>query len=243
MKNLLIVLSVIALVGAIPLTGCTSLVKGSGEMKTRDFTQSDFSEVKATDGIELKINYAASYNVTITADDNLLDYIQVSQKDETLSLGLKRADYVDAKVKAVITMPHIRKLSLSGGSTCNVSGFSSRAGVEFYLSGESAMAFAGMTVGDVTLEVADASKATGNITAGDVRLKASNGSTVQLGGAANDLTCEADGSSQLKLESFAARNGSITLSGESTAAVRLTGKMDVNLAKNSRLSYYDARYF
>jgi DUF4097 and DUF4098 domain-containing protein YvlB len=95
-----------------------------------------------------------------------------------------------------------------------------------------------MTVGDVTLEVADASKATGNITAGDVRLKAENGSTVQLGGTANDLVCEANGSSLVKLEDFSVRNGDIKLSGESTATINLNGKLDVDLKKNSKLVYY-----
>jgi hypothetical protein len=205
------------------LASCTGLVKGSGEMKTRDFTRSDFSEVKADDGIELKIVYATSYNVTITADDNLFDCIQVSQKGETLKLSLKRADYVDARVKAVIAMPHLRKLTLSGAAVCFIASFDTRAGVDFHISGDSSLVFASMTVGDITLDVADASKATGNITAGDVRLKAENGSTVQLGGTANDLACEANGSSLVKLEAFSVRNGDIKLSGESTATINLDG--------------------
>jgi len=176
MKKLLMALLAITMLVTFPMAGCTGLVKGSGELKTRDLTRSNFSEVKADDGIEVHIVYAASFNVTVTADDNLFDYLQVSKKGETLTLSLKRADYVDANIKAFITMPHLRKLSLSGAAVCSIADFDTRAGVDFHISGESSLSSANMTVGDITLDVADASKVTGNITAGDVRIKADTGS-------------------------------------------------------------------
>jgi len=238
MKKLIVVLLSIALFAALPLTGCQGLVKGSGELKTRDFTRADFSEVSADDGFDIKIIYATSYNVTITADDNLFEHIQVSKKGDTLKLTLDRAEYIDATAKAVIAMPHLRKLSLSSGSKCSVANFNTRAGINFTILGNRSLNTANMTVGDITLDVADASKATGNLTAGDVHLKADAGSTVQLGGSANDLVCEVGGSSLLKLEAFSVRNGNIKMSGESTTAVKLDGKLDVDLKKGSKLIYY-----
>lgn len=160
MKKLLIALLLIALLVALPLTGCKGLVKGSGELKTRDFFFSDFSEVKADDGFEVKIIYAASYNVTISADDNLFDSIQVSKKGDTLKLGLKRGDYIDTTAKAVIAMPHLRSLSLSGAARGSIADFNTRAGINFNISGDSSLSSANMTVGDITLDVSDASKAT-----------------------------------------------------------------------------------
>ncbi len=60
-----IIFSLICLVLlAFPLTSCKSMVKGSGELKTRDFTQSDFTEVQAASGFEVKIAYGPSFNVT-----------------------------------------------------------------------------------------------------------------------------------------------------------------------------------
>ncbi len=237
MKNLLVALLALVLLAALPLSACKGLVKGSGTLKTRDFFLTDFSEVKADDAFEVKIVYAASYNITVTADDNLLEHIQISKKGETLKLSLNRADYVDTTVKAFITMPHLRKLSLSGGVKGSIAGFTTRAGITFNLSGGSSLSSANMTVGDITLDVAEASKVTGNLTAGDVHLKADSGSTIQLGGAANDLSCEANGSSLLKLESFSVRNAEIKMSGESAATIKLDGKLDVDLKKSSRLIY------
>jgi hypothetical protein len=238
MKKIFIVLLAITLLAALPLTGCKSLVKGSGTLKTRDFFLTDFSEVKADDAFEVKIIYSTSYNITVTADDNLLDHVQVSRKGETLKLSLNRADYVDTSVKAVITMPHLHKLSLSGNTKGSIANFNTRAGINFNLSGDSSLSSANMTVGDITLDLSEASKVTGNLTAGDIHLKAENGSTVQLGGSANDLTCEAGDSSLLKLEAFTVRNCNIKMSGQSTATLKLDGKLDVDLKKASKLIYY-----
>lgn len=238
MKKWLVALLIITLLVPFPLASCKGLVKGSEELKSRDFTRSDFSEVKVDDGIELHIVYDTSFNVTITADDNLFDYLNVSLKGETLSFNLKNNEYVDATVKAYITMPHLRKLNLNGASICSISDFDTRAGVEFHISGDSVLNSDNMTVGDIILDVYDASKATGNITAGDVRLKADSGSTVQLDGAANDLVCEVGGSSLLKLEGFSLRNVEIKMSGESVAGINVSGKLDVDLKKNSKLTYY-----
>ncbi len=238
MKKLLIALLSIVLLVSLPLAGCKGLVKGSGELKTRDFFFTDFSEVKAYDAFEVKIIYATSYNITITADDNLFEYIQVSKKGDTLRLSLKKADYVDASAKAVITMPHLRSLSLSGAAKGSIANFNTRAGLNFNISGDSSLSSANMIVGDITLDVSGAGKMTGNLTAGDIRLKADTGSTVQLGGSANDLSCEAGGSSLLKLEAFFVRNADIKLSGESTATIKLDGKLDVDLKKGSKLVYY-----
>jgi hypothetical protein len=166
MKKLIVVILAIALLVVLPLAGCKSLVKGSGTLKTRDFFLTDFSEVKAADAFEVKIIYATSYNITITADDNLLEHIKVARKGETLTLGLNRADYVDTSIKAVITMPHLRRLSLSGNSKGSIAGFDTRAGITFNLSGDSSLSTANMTVGDITLDVSDASKVTGNLTEG-----------------------------------------------------------------------------
>jgi hypothetical protein len=238
MNRLIFSLICITLLVFLPLSGCKSLVKGSGELKTRDFSRADFSEIQAADGFDVKIVYASSFNVTITADDNLFDHIQVTKKGDTLKLGLNRADYIDTTIKAVITMPHLRKLSLTGQSTGSITGFSSRASLELKLSGDSSLSAANMTVGDVILDVADTSKMTGNLTAGDVSLKVTGASTVQLGGTANDLDCEAASSSLLKLETFTLRNAKVKLSGESTATLKLDGKLDVELSKSSRLIYY-----
>ena len=156
----------------VPLVGCKGMVKGSGDFKTRDFPQSGFSEVKVTDGFQIRIVYGPSFNVTITSDDNLLEHLKVTVKGAALNLGLNRADYIDATVKAVITMPSLHSLSLSGASTGSISGFDTRASIVFNVSGKSSLSADNMTTGDIILNVTDASKASGNITGGDLKLKA-----------------------------------------------------------------------
>ena len=57
-----------------------------------------------------------------------------------------------------------------------------------------------------------------------------------LVGAANDLVCNDDGSSTIKLDAFSLLNAKVTLTGSTTAIIKLTGKLDVELSKASKLS-------
>jgi hypothetical protein len=221
----------------LPLTGCKGgLVKGSGTLKTRDIFLTDFSEVKAADAFEVKIIYAASYNITVTADDNLLEHIKVSKKGETLTLALNRADYVDTSVKAVITMPHLRRLSLSGNSKGSIAGFDTRAGITFNLSGDSFLSTANMTVGDITLDVSDASKVTGNLTARDVHIKAESGSTIQLGGTS---VVTSDNGTLIESIKYYAFGETRSITGPDVTDKLFTGQR----LDDTGLYYYNARYY
>ena len=135
-------------------------------------------------------------------------------------------------------MPSLHKLDLSGVSTCSVSGFDTRAGITFNVSGKSTLTADNMTAGDMVLKVSNTSKVTGNFTAGDVKLKCSGASTVVLFGIANDLSCNASSSSQLKMDAFALGNAKVILGDESIAAIKPSGKLDVQLSNASKLTYY-----
>jgi predicted amidohydrolase YtcJ len=68
MKKLVAALLCCIVLLALPLTGCKSLVKGSGELKTRDFPQSNFSEVKATDGFQVGIHVTGDRGIDVCVD-------------------------------------------------------------------------------------------------------------------------------------------------------------------------------
>ena len=80
-----------------------------------DFT--DFSEVEVGSAFEVWIIQADSYRLSITADENLFEKINVSKNDKKLKIGLHRAHYVDTTTRAVITLPNLGKLRLSGPSS------------------------------------------------------------------------------------------------------------------------------
>jgi len=238
MKKAIVAVLVAVLLTSGLLAGCVGgMVIGSGNLKTEEMDFSEFDRVEVGSAFEVEIAQSDSYRVSITADDNLFDYIQVSKEGATLKIRLKMASYSAVTTRAEITMPQLRGLDLSGATRGTISGFSSTENVDIKVSGASSLDLAEMSTGDVELDMSGASTVTGDLIAGDVEFDISGASTVQLEGSASDIVAEASGASHVKLADFTVNNADVRLSGASTGTVNLDGRLDADLSGASNLSY------
>ena len=238
MKKAIMAALVVVLLTSGLLLSCAGAVIGSGKLKTEEYVFSDFNKVEVSSAFEFEIVQSGSYSISITADDNLFEHIQVSKEGETLKIGLKTLTSLGpVTMKAAVTMPQLRGLELSGATRGTVSGFSSTENVDIEVSGASSLELAEMSAGDVKFGISGASKATGDITAGDADFNVSGASTVQLEGSASDIVADVSGASRMKLAGFTVNNADVRLSGASTGTVNLKGKLDANLDGASKLEY------
>ena len=236
-KTIVAVLMAVLLTSGL-LVGCVGgVVRGSGNLDTQEFNFSDFSRVEVGSAFEVKVVQSDSYSVSVTADDNLFDYILVSKQGTTLKIRLKTAQYIDTTTRAEITMPQLHGLELSGATQGTVSGFSSTENVDLEVSGASSLDLVDISVGDVKSDISGASKVTGDITAGDADFDVSGASTVQLEGSASDIVVDASGASRVKLAAFPVNNADIKLSGASSGTVNLDSRLDADLSGASKLEY------
>ena len=220
---LLVVVVVVAAVVAVVLLGFWQpfgRVVGSGNLVTEEKDFSDFTIVEVGSGFEVEITQSSSYNINVTADDNLFDYIQVSKTGDTLTIRLKWGySYQSVTLRAEITMPELYELEFSGGTHGTVEGFSSSHEFVVELSGGSSL------IGDFT-------------TSGDAQFALSGGShLIELDGAANDLRISASSGSDLELSDFHVHNADVNLSGGSRATINLEGRLDADLSGGSHLRY------
>jgi hypothetical protein len=110
---------------------------GSGNLVSEEKDLIDFSKIDVEDGFEVDITHSSSYKITITADDNVIDDVQVSKSGDTLNIGLKPGIYETLNLHAEIMMPDLDELKFSGGTRGTAQGFSSTQDFEIYLSGGS----------------------------------------------------------------------------------------------------------
>ena len=233
--KLSLVLAVIMAAGL--LTACT-VVKGSGLLKTEEMDFNDFTRVEVGGAFEVEIVQSEWFSVSITADDNLFDYIQVSKHGSTLKIGVKPAViFHSATHRVEITMPELLGLELSGATQGVVTGFESMEDLDIEVSGASSLELEGIVAGDMTFDISGASQVSGNVGAGDVELNVSGASTVRLWGTAGDMELDLSGASNAELDDFLVSNTDVNLSGASRAAVNVNGMMDVNLSGASKLTY------
>jgi hypothetical protein len=222
MKKAIIIAAVVVAVAVIStvliLEGWPGGLVGSGDLETETYAFADFNKVEISSAFEFEIEQSSSYSIEITVDDNIMEYVRVSQDGQTLKIGLKPATWIGpATLKASVTMPELSGLDISGASRGTVSNFSSTEDLDIMVSG--------------------ASRVTGDIVAGNVDFDISGASTVQLEGSANDIIADVSGASSLQLDDFTATNADVDLSGASSGTVNLDGRLDADLSGASRLWY------
>ena len=225
---------------SIPLTG-TGEVAGSGRAETRELQFKDFTAVHIGSAFQSRITYSDSYRVSVTMDDNLFDYLQVTKEGDVLAIGLKSGyeyHYSSLTLSAEIQLPDLRELQ-SGGATRNtIQGFNFSHEFVLRLSGASTTETTDMSVGDVEIEISGASTLSGKITAnGDAQFTLSGASTATVGGKANNLFISVSGASNTELSNFIVHNAKVNLSGASQATINLDGRLDAELSGASRLVY------
>jgi len=235
-KYLIAVLMVIVLSLAC-LIACMGVVRGSGKLETKEYDYSGFTSVEIGYAFEVEVIQSDSFNVEITADDNLFEYIQVDKRGDTLEIRLRSGYAYFATKVASITMPTLDHLSLSGASRGAVSGFSSSDSMKFNVSGASTLDIEDMEAGDTSLEISGASRVSGTIKIDDGTFEVSGASTVELDGNADDLTAEVSGASTLALDGFIVANADVEISGASNTTINTSGNLDITLSGASKLEY------
>lgn len=218
--------------------GCAGNLIGSSNIETKEMEYSDFSKVEVSSAFEVDISQGDTYFVSITANDNLFEHLDIRQNGRTLYIGLKQPRiYIRTTQKAAIIMPELDRLELSGASKGEVRGFHSNNPIEFEVSGASLLDIKDIEAGDSEFDISGASKFTGNIVATECDFNVSGASTVELIGSAGDVYIDASGASKVRLYNFPVKNVKVELSGASNGIINTSGQLDIDLSGASELSY------
>jgi len=119
-------------------------IVGSRNLTTKTMDFSNFTIVEVGGGFKVEITRSSSYSVHITADNNTLDYIDVSKTGDTLTISLKSGySYQNVTLKADITMPNLYAVTLSGGTRGTAKEFTSTHNFNLELSGGSTLEIEG----------------------------------------------------------------------------------------------------
>jgi hypothetical protein len=239
MKKLLLYLALAALVLAPGLvTGCGKVVTGSGETVTWEMVYTDFAKIDAGSSFNLTITRSDNFTVLIIIDKNLNEYLSINQRGDTLHIGLEPNNiYTNTRQEAVVTLPDLRRLELSGAAKATVSGFSTTHSVDYELSGASQATLAGIKAGDTSLKLSGASQASGGMTMNKGDFSLSGASKLELHGSASQIKLNGSGASKFSLEDFPVTDASISLSGASSAVIKLDGRIDLDLSGASDVEY------
>ena len=228
----------VLVIGILIATAGCAVITGSGNLETREFSNTDFTRLEIGYAFEAEIHQDDIFMVKITLDDNLYQYLNISQSGDTLKITMKPG-YVFAKVtqRAVITLPALERLELSGASQADVSGFVSQDSLDFEISGASQMEVSDVSSPDISIQLSGASQADGSLTMTNGDFELSGASTLSIEGSARDVSVDASGASRADLSDFPVTNARIDLSGASNSTVNASGELNADLSGASTLHY------
>jgi hypothetical protein len=222
MRKAVVIIAIVVVVAVICilliLRGWPGVLIGSGNLETEEYAFANFTRVEVSSAFVFEIKKSSSYSINVTADDNVIDRVQISQDGQTLKIKVGGVPSLRrVTLKASVTMPQLGGLTVSGASRGTAANFNSTEAVSIVVSG--------------------ASRVTGDITAGDIGLDVSGASTVQLEGSADDMTATVSGASRFSLGDFAVNNADVNISGASTGTINLDDRLDANVSGASTLLY------
>ena len=190
-----------------------------GVEKTQSFVNTDFNALDISSAFNVNITQSNSFSITITANQRIMDQIEVKQNGNILTIDVKPEAILGSfNAKAQITMPKLDNITFSGATRGTANGFISEDPFNAKVSGASSLQLTDLQSADITVDLSGASSLTAK-------------------GSANNLSAIVSGASNLDLLDLAINNAAVNVSGASHATINLNGRLDANVSGASSLQY------
>jgi hypothetical protein len=226
------------------MTGCAEFaVRGSGGLVTETYDVSGFNHLDVSSAVRVELSQEGQESVSVETDANLLQYLEVEVRGETLYVGLNdRARGVSISPSRGITftvgVDDLERLEVSGAS--DVAAGPLEAG-DFVLSvsGASDVQIESLDVDSARIEASGASDVSvGGLRAGKLDATASGASTVEVSGEAAEQVADIEGASHYRASSLQSEDAYVEASGASDAELRASETLGVDASGASSVGYY-----
>jgi hypothetical protein len=218
------------------LSACSAIVtvKDSGQLQDRSYDFQNFSGIEINSAIKYDITRSDNYSVKITTHENLVDRLDVHQNGDIIYIRIKPGVFNTGGTRAVLTLPQLNHLTISGSSDGKLSGFDSRLDLDIKVSGASRLD-AKLKAGKTRLEASGSSDIRGDLTTDGLTLALSGASSCDANLRTAEAYINASGSSNVR-GTLQARNININLTGASKlelsgsaadAALKVSGSSDL----------------
>lgn len=203
------------------LVSCSkeTMIYPSGNIIKQTRQVSSFSYISISNGINVNLSQEDPGNITVEADDNIIDYIETYVTSNTLYIKEKDGTDINYKKTVNINVPakQIKSLSASGGSEI-------KALTPFYLNSLDIMTSGG-------------SEFTGEFYVNSLYYNISGGGDISLTGKCNQLHLISSGGSNNELLGLISDDARLEISGGSTVRIYANRTLNVHASGGSKIYY------
>jgi hypothetical protein len=195
-------------------------IRGNGNIKTVERTVSDFKDVNASGIIHLYVSQGPVAPVKIETDENLLDYIEIHQTGDRISIKSREGYnlHPSDKIRVYVTAPVYHRIGVSGaGSIQSNAKITNPDEMDINLSG----------AGGIKME----------LNAPSVKVDISGAGSATLTGQTKDLEMDISGAGDANCFELLSENADIHISGAGTADVYASMKINARVSGAGSVNY------
>jgi hypothetical protein len=201
-------------------TACffTSGVSGNGKVVKENREVKSFDAIKTGGAFDVYLKQGDKEELTIEADENLMELITTTVHGNTLIIGTKK-NIVDAdELKLYITFKELTKMDFSGA-------------VEVESEGE-------LSFDELLIKGSGVSEIDLDLTANDLECYFSGASEIGLSGHADHCSMKCSGAAELDAEDFVVREYDIDISGAGEGDIRCTEILKASVSGAASVKYH-----
>ena len=205
----------------ISLTGCfNERIRPSGVITSEEYILVGYTQLEVSSAFEAFITFTDSdEKVEIIADDNLMDYIRVTNTGTKLIIKIAQGYNVTGRptLRANISTALLSSIEASGASNIFLENTLDTENLKIELSGASIL--------------------TGDLSVSNMEMDISGASEIDVTGSASNSELDLSGASKVGNYSFVTGYLDANISGASEARMSVVDEIDVNISGGSRLNY------
>jgi hypothetical protein len=225
-KSKIIFPAMILIAASLLLTSCINfsglIIKGSGEVITREFDIKDFDSLNFSSVGKIEISQGEKEALIVEAEDNIVERLDIEVKSGTLYIGMKKGF---AHTSILPTKDIIFKLTVRGIKDIKLSGAGSINGSENIDIKNLDISSSGL--GNVNMKIAGES----------VKSMISGAGKIDLEGKINTQEIHISGLGSYNAENMPSNDCKIIISGAGNAKVNVVQSLDVSITGLGSVEY------
>ena len=246
-KLLLIAVLIAACLSATAYVACVAApllgknIKGSGKIVAKTVPAPDFDGIEASRAVKVVISDKVS-DIRIEADDNLMEYVVVEERQDTLRVALdqgRKGARSVSNAHVTVTVPSNGKIrALKASSASQIVCRTALGADDFSIETSSAAKVeAAVKAGKCSLDASSASKIVAALDVEECRADASSAAKITLSGKAAQFRANLSSAAKLSADELDAATCSIDTSSGSKASVHCSGTLRANASSGSSIRY------
>lgn len=213
-------------------------VKGSGVIITRTMEAPAFEKIDASRAVKVVISESAD-KITVAADDNLMEYVVVKAKGNTLTVTMDKKANNISNSDITVTVPANGQITtLDASSAAQIRSEAVLNADKFSADASSASKIdVAVNATTCSLSASSAAKINADITTTSCTVEASSAAKIDLEGSAQECRIDLSSASKLSADDFAVVVCTVDTSSGAKARVNCTGRLRASASSGSSIRY------